>query len=545
MSSFVRQLGQQPGTQLNPLRDQSGQSGNLGTWDQTVALAMRAKRGRVDRPFTVRRSDFKLALGKPESIAVNPLNEAMVIAYEGLRKGAGSLVVKRLTDGTHSVKWVIFTSGAASTFAVADAAPADGDDYTLALQHMLCHNDGIRVVVHADAVASGGTPTPAKVLTVKVLDADGIELHSITGSLDPAAQDDSGLSLYLPDVSERLLGDVLTWKIKDGAEIGTDHDAYGKQNGAARWVKSSVLVAFTEGGSTYSTAIYEAACTAMANTDLEYGYLITAGSTSVGFITKLIELGYDRNRQVIIDVPGTMTAAQAIAWAAQFDVGGPGRDWYPQFYWAPIKALDPLNGGMAVFGTSGNQAGQRCARNAIVNAYGFADKRRPVAGRDYPLGRAMARVIFTPTTSWDDVRSDLAQAKINPVLPETYSDGSIIVFGDCLTAARSTTSWRKLVSVAEMAAHLDEMVVRLDQTTRFLPQGEKKRFVDRKLKTIFSQAETSGWLTTGEDLDGKAIAPYEFVVNTLPANAVDTVHITYWLHYDGCNRRSEITQVLH
>lgn len=543
--SFTRQLGQQPGTQLNPMQDQSGQTGNLGTWDQTVALAMRATRGRIDRPFVVRLSDFKRKLGKPQSMATNAANEAMVVAYECLRKGASSLVVQRLVDGAQDVKWVVFTSDAASTFTTEDAEPADADDFTFAFQHMLCHGDGIKVSVHADAVATGSGPAAAQVLTVKVLDANGDELHSVTGSLDPAAQDDSGLSLYLPDVSERFLGDVLKWKIKGGAEVAPTHDSYGKSAGAPRWASSSLLTAFTEGGSTYSTQAYEAARTALANTDLDFGHIISAGCRSVAFITQLIELGYTRNRQVIIDVPGELSADQARAWVAQFDAGDPGHDWFPQFYWAPIKALDPMNGGMAVFGTSGNQAGQRCARNAVVNAYGFAGKNRPIAGRDYPLGRTAARLVFAPTTSWDDVRSDLAQAKINPVLPETYADGSLIVFGDCLTAAKTTTSYRKLVSVAEMASHLDEMVARLDQQTRFLPQAEKKRFVERKLETIFSQATASGWLTVGQDLEGKDIAPYEYQVTTQPVNAVDTLHITYWLHYDGCNRRTEITQILH
>jgi hypothetical protein len=544
--SFVRQLGSQAGTQLNPLQDQSSQTGNLGTWDQVVALALSARRGRIDKPFVVRKSDFRLKLGKPGSIAAASANEAMVIAYECLRKGANSLVVQRLVDGSQSLSWIVFGSGATSTFTLSATAPAAGDDYTFAVQHMLCHSDGIRIKVHADAVGSTSS-SPAKTITVKVIDADNIEIHSITGSLDPTATDDSGLSLYLPDVSERFLGDVLKWSIKTGAAISSTDDGYGKAAGALKWATSGLMMYFIESDPEYGGTVsdpYIKAYEALANTWDPYGYMITAGCTSVSFISNLIELSYQRNRQLIVDVPGTLNAAAAIAWVQQFDVGNGGHDWYPQFYWAPTKALDPLNGGMAVFGTSGNQAGQRCARNAVTNAYGFAAKNHPVAGHDYPLGRTLASLIFTPTTSWDDVRSDLAKSKINPVLPEAYADGTLIVFADCLTAANSTTSWRKLISVAEMASHIDEMVVRLDQETRFLPQAEKKRFVERQLEAIFSRATSSGWLTVGTDIEGQDIPPYEYSVTTQAQDAVDTVHITYWLHYDGCNRRSEITQVL-
>ncbi|NDY89696.1 hypothetical protein [Ideonella livida] len=542
-SPFLRQLGYQAGAQLNPLQDKSAQSGNLGMWDRTVGLAMRATRGRIDRPFVVQRADFGILLGDPESMVVNSLNEAKVIGHEALRKGAAGLVVSRLVSSDAVNSWLIFTSGATSDWDVSATTPVptysetDVPSFTLALKHLLCHNDGIQVRIHAD---SGGAKVTT--ITVMILDSAGLELHRVTGSLDPTKTDDSGNSLYLPDVAERTLGDVFEWVIPDGASIGNGHDGYGKTGGVIKWADSGVQALFDEGESALYAADYGRAVDALTNTDVSYGYLISAGSRSVDLIQGLIDLGYARNRQVIIDIPGDLTPSAAATWADQFALGGTGQDYYPIFLWAPIKAMEVLGGGMSIYGTSGNYAGQACARNAVTNSYGYAAKNRPIAGDDFPLGRVSARVIHTPSAGWDDALSFLAKARINPVLPR--AGGGAVVFRDCLTAAATTTSYRKLTSVAEMSSHLAEQVVSMDNASRFLPQAEKKRYLDRQLSSMFAGAAASGWLVTGQDIAGEEIPAYEYDLVLRPVDGVDTLHLTYRVHFDGVNRRTEITQVL-
>src|SRR3569623_1253803 len=98
-SPFTRQLGSQPGTQLNPVRATSdGFVANNA--DQVFAMPMRASRGRIDQPFKVNRGNFERKLGGRESIRLNALNEAKVQCYEALN-GGGALeaVIHRMSKG--------------------------------------------------------------------------------------------------------------------------------------------------------------------------------------------------------------------------------------------------------------------------------------------------------------------------------------------------------------------------------------------------------------------------------------------------------------
>ena len=219
--AFSRQLGSQPGVQLNPIKDRTDGS-LLGLFDQTAALPGRFTRGRIDRPFRVNRANFKMLLGKPASISLSLLNEAYVHGYEALQRGARELIVARLNVAAAVISWVTLTSAATSTFAVAASAPGTG---TFSVHHLACHNDGIIVKMHADTLLVSGTPTANPLVTVKIFDADGLELFSIKGSLTAGSVDEFGQSNYLPDVSAGLT-DLLEWSIPAAQTVATTHDGY-------------------------------------------------------------------------------------------------------------------------------------------------------------------------------------------------------------------------------------------------------------------------------------------------------------------------------
>ena len=95
-SPFVRQLGAQPGVQLNPVID--GLSAiDPDASDQVFAAVARLTRGRIDRPFVVTRGDFYRKTGPAAPIRVLALNEAKLQIFEGLSSGgAVAAVVSRL-----------------------------------------------------------------------------------------------------------------------------------------------------------------------------------------------------------------------------------------------------------------------------------------------------------------------------------------------------------------------------------------------------------------------------------------------------------------
>ena len=530
-TAFVRQLGSQPGAQLNPIRDRTDGAA-LGVFDQVAALVGRFQRGRIDKPFRVNMRTLRQSLGKPASISLSGLNEAYVHGYEALQRGARELVVQRLNVSAAAISWVVFQSAATSTFSVQSTVPGSG--YTFAVRHLGCHNDGIQVKVHADTYAPSGTALANAVVTVKIIDADGLELFSIKGSLDSAAVDEFGESLYLPDVSASVT-DLLEWNIASAQAIGTTHDGYGKDSaGKDKFAASTVLVAFSEGGTAYSTSDYDRCMTALRTSQEDFGYILGGGTRAVALITRMADLAFDTNRQFVFDVGGDLAPNAAIAFVKSLGFGTLGRDHYPQVYWAPLRSLDPVNGNKVVFGTSGAQVGYRCARNSVKNAYGLAAKNVPVAGINGNLGRANVTQLYSPSEA---ELSDLADAKINPVLFQTYSGGSRPVFTDCLTCAATVLSYRKLIPVAEMSAHLDESVCRFGREVIMLPMETAIARMQDYLERLFNNALGSAWL-----VDSDEVPAFQYAVQRHPDSPADKMLVEYWLHYDGVARQVYVQQ---
>lgn len=529
---FTRQLGSQPGIQLNPVRDRT-QGGVLGTFDQTAAIVGRFTRGRIDRPFRVNRSNFMQMLGKPASVSLSLLNEAYVHVYEALQRGAREVVVSRLNVAAAALSWATFTSGSTSNFAASSTAPTTG---TLGVKHLACHNDGIIVKVHADTKLVSGSPVANDMVTVKVCDASGQELLTMKGSLTPTSVDEFNQSNYLPDVSASIT-DLLEWTVIAGASIGPTHDGYGKDSaGADKWATSPVLSVFSEGGTGYIAADYDRAIASLTTSQEDFGYIMGGGTRAVLLITKLADLAYTTNRQFVFDVPGDLDVAGAIAFIKSLGFGIAGRDHYPQAYWAPLKSLDPINGNVVVFGTSGAQVGFRCARNAQTNAYGLAPKNSPIAGLNGALGRA--RVTQIVALSEQDL-SDLADAKINPVIYQVFSGGGIYAFSDSLTCANVAISYRKLVTVAEMSAHVDETVARFGRECLQLPMQVAIDRMSAFLEKFFGYCYATGWLVDSED---SSTPPFAYTVVRNAVQPADRMDVEYRLHYDGVARQIVVQQ---
>lgn len=102
---FVRQLGSQPGVQLNPLQDTTD-GVDAGNTDQVVAVVARLSRGRTDRPFRVNRGNYLTRTGAPETIRANAVNEARLQMSEALTSGAQEVVVMRLAPAAAAKSYV-------------------------------------------------------------------------------------------------------------------------------------------------------------------------------------------------------------------------------------------------------------------------------------------------------------------------------------------------------------------------------------------------------------------------------------------------------
>lgn len=106
--AFVRQLGQQPGVQLNPLLDNTD-GVDAGGADQVAAMVARLTRGRIDRPIRVTRGTFLAKTGAPAPMRVSALNEARIQMAEALDNGASEMVVMRIVPAAAVKKYASVT----------------------------------------------------------------------------------------------------------------------------------------------------------------------------------------------------------------------------------------------------------------------------------------------------------------------------------------------------------------------------------------------------------------------------------------------------
>ena len=351
--SFVRQLGFQPGVQLNPLADQTD-GAVLDNSDQIIGAIARLTRGRIDRPFRVNRGNFLPKTGPAEAIRVNALNEAKLQIYEALDNGAYEAVVQRLVPAAAAKSFAVINfsgtpTGSAETveYSVASSAPTTG--YSLAVMHNDCFNDGFKLAVHADATPIGGTPVANAEITLRLLDVKGIVLHEFAGSLDASAKDDYGNSRYLPDVAAALT-DSVEILVATGATVPVTSHAYGRDSaGRPKWATSATLICFTEGGTTYTNDDFDRAITALRETTNPFGYLISGGTQSVALLGKLANLAIETNMPFKYDIDGKLTVDATITFQQSLNFDSH----YLHGYWTPLESNDPMNGGRAVWGSAG------------------------------------------------------------------------------------------------------------------------------------------------------------------------------------------------
>lgn len=109
---FVRQLGAQPGVQLNPLKDTTD-GVSLDDSDQVLAMVVRTTRGRIDRPFRVTRGTFLTKTGAPDTMRANALNEGRLQLSEALNNGALSAVVSRIVPAAAAKSYIAIDLDAA------------------------------------------------------------------------------------------------------------------------------------------------------------------------------------------------------------------------------------------------------------------------------------------------------------------------------------------------------------------------------------------------------------------------------------------------
>ena len=541
MVPFKRQLGAESGVQLNPLGDNSELPAGDNS-DQIYAIALRATRGRIDKAFTVNAGNVKMRLGAGESIRKNALNEAWVQVVESLSKGAYTAVVSRMHTEAAKLSWIVVKETAetgAYEYSVVEDEPVA--PFLFAVKHLGCFNDGIKVEFSVGENRVGGTSMPNDMVTLRLVDAGNNKVAEYTGSLVQGSVDDSGNTKYLPDVVDAYT-DEIELLVGAADEINPESEAYGfDEAGRAKWAKSDLLIYFDEGTTVHAAVDAQRAAEQLKKTPHQYGYIASGGTKSTDLLSALLNLMHDTNTQLRIDVPGSMSPEEAVSFIEAAGISASPSSHLAHAFWAPFRSSDPSGINPKYhFGTSALNIAKACARNAQVNAKGFAPKNYPIAGRDWPVDRTGITQTYTP----DDQELDLlARAKINPVIYETYTGGGRYVWLDSITCAPVDNSLKKLIAVVDMSTAIDTSVTRFAKDALQKPMKIAVKRTNDFLLSLFESAEASDWIVpSGDPAMGGAAFRFEVMPNE--ARPYELMDIRYWLRYDGTNRQTHVTQTL-
>ncbi|KGQ44921.1 hypothetical protein [Gallibacterium anatis] len=539
MADFTRQLGNEPGVQLGPTVDNSGGLAYDAVEEQTIAGVMRLTRGPIDRAFEVYKANFYRVVGMPESIKKNPLNIAQSLLMEATQKGAKRVLVSRLVGSDAKVKWVVVKKSESKDaveverfkldIKVADEKPTE--NFLFAIKHLGCFNDGIKIAVSAKAVYEddGETEKDATDITLRIMDRNGTELDSFTGSIDSDSVDADGYPNDLASIIENFSSEDYEMVIAADAVIAKDTMAYGKNaSGIQREFVSDVLNAFEEGSTSFTTQNYNEAVERLRQASVRFIQLSSFGSENTSLCAALAQLAFDRDITVAIDINGTFKPKQAIAWIKQLGLKGH----LISVLWHPVECRDPAGvSGRIVMPTSALRCSLAAARNAQLNAFGLAPKQYPIAGANYPIQRQGMKVLYNPN---DEELSDLAAAGITPVI---YSDGAFI-FNDVISLLGKNTSALNLLPAVEIVTSIERYIARMaKQYLLFLPMQEAIKTTIEVGTAYLESCVKSGWLTVSETL------PTGFEIGAVAnkMRPLDVMNIKVRMHPEGCVRQVIIT----
>lgn len=568
---FVRQIGEQSGIQLSPTVDRT--DGVAGIGDQTAAIVGSFTRGRFDKPFWVDAQTLRARLGLPVSIAKSLLNEAYLHIYEALNDGASQVLVSRLVRETATNDYVIIQVDAAAgtlqtelgeplldqnnepltvgntAIILTDDQIATGYAGELAIAFKLKDgiNEGFVVRANFDAYddvdawiieteTQSFNPKSLRI-SIEILDKTTLQLlYSAIGAVHPDSVDEFGQTRYIgnlaSDVFQFFAGNLPNAAYQEALQDST----IGVMADGTRLYIRQAVAPYHHIDTAYTNSELDTACNALRYSNEDFGYIMGGGTRSVPLLARLKDLAYHTETLLAIDVPCEYSEEDAITWVNNLNFD----EFLVSCYWTPLRCDDPLNGGKASWGSSGAQIGLRCNRNARINSLGFAPKQSPIAGKDWPLPRTGISQLRTPSPIQ---LSNLAKAKINPVILDKFSDGSRYTFRDCLTMARTLVSKKKLISVADMSTHLNQVCVRIIkdhlQKGMTVAIARSRAQIERLLKN----AEASGWLVPSRDPMMLGLT-YTLELKPNEARPNDWMDVRLAVSFDGVARVAIIEQTI-
>lgn len=176
--------------------------------------------------------------------------------------------------------------------------------------------------------------------------------------------------------------------------------------------------------------------------------------------------------------------------------------------------------------------GQKLLRNARTNSQGIPPIATPVAGPDYPI--TFANLIMRPEIVLNSAaREKLAKSKVNTVMREVYSSGSLFIMSDILTTLKSENSALRLVTSAEIASYTTNGCIDILRRHMLKKMSSFLADADRDIQKFLNACATTGMLQPATDLGGK---PYVFSLTPDQTYPFERVRFTLSRRPEGAVR---------
>ncbi len=261
-------------------------------------------------------------------------------------------------------------------------------------------------------------------------------------------------------------------------------------------------------------------------------YLTTCDINDLTIVETLAEVIARLNSHLIIDIGEMTDWRMVVALANSLDF----KDHRIFLLWSPNKSR-PMNATTVLARkkwrpVNGDFLGQVLLRNANTNDSGIVPVHENLGGFDTPVGqrdlKRMDGVILD-----EEAQDALAQAKINVVLSEHFTEGQRWIYNDVLTQYDSKTSILRLFNASEVATYIENNAVSIAK--RHLLKRTDKYIEDTEsdIKKMLNACVGAELIQISEELQSY----YSLAVSPRRDNPYEKVDIKLAFRPMGCTRQ--------
>jgi hypothetical protein len=317
-----------------------------------------------------------------------------------------------------------------------------------------------------------------------------------------------------------------------------DSDAFNQLNGLGRAYVSYTLDEDTDKNALSDDDLFDA----IVEAETRPNYLAMFFKGNVSLFNTMLRASEKLNIPLKVELDPTLTPEQMILIAEELSA------YSHRVEIIACAVLARPNSSQSIYGKKvpryalGTLMGYTLLRNSKTDALGIPPLKTPIAGYNFPM-RWAGMQMRGDVKFKEEVRNDLAKAKVNMVLLDHFDTGSRYVLTDCLTQYDSQTSVLRLTNSSEISMFIDNRLINICK--RHLLKG-KSDFVADALRECQSflescSTETAGLLVDSEDLGGK----YTIEITSRKDRPHDAVDLKCGYRPEGAVRAVYLSTSVH